>query len=478
MMKGAEAPVAKALAALDAATPAERAQLPSYARALFALFEELRGKPADQWGAALGLGADNTFVVYGHGLWPVARVVVANPRRVRSVLERMAEAAAIDVAPVPHANGTYWVYRHESIAVIVAIDVHRRQLIASLVHRDVVTEMVAHVLGPLPAVNLATTRRVPDMLAKHALSLLAFGYLDIEQLLAAYDRPMRAIDRPWRTLLPNASRACRADLGRLRDAIPRIVLANRKIDGRLFDASLILEIPRGASTALARMQTTVPALPAFRVRPVFALGAAVDLEQLIAWVRGIASTWLDRPERCEWFATFDRGVAEFATVLSDPRFARYGLRGGTLVLDELDVHVRPIHAIGSLLLVGDGVHQLLPLLGPLLPAQALVPIAADGRPIKIPLTHLNLPWNVHIARLADRISLAVGPDSEASVSARLDAPAVRAPLISLESDYAKLEANRSEADDEEAARQIDYFELRLDVRDGALDLRMSGKWRD
>ncbi|MGE0403430.1 MAG: hypothetical protein AB7T06_42385 [Kofleriaceae bacterium] len=475
MMRGAEAPVADVLAALDEADPADRSQLPPHIRALIVLFEELRGKPADQWWSTLGLSTDNTFVLYGHTLWPVLRVVIANPERVRSLLERMAKAAALDVAPIPHANGTYWVYRHESIAVIIAIDSNRRELIASVVHRDVVTEMVAHLLGPLPASNLATTRRVPDLLAKHSLSLLAFGYVDVEQLLAAYDRPMRAIDRPWRTLLPNASRACRADLGRLRDAIPRIIFAYRRIDGQSFDFSTILELPNSATTALAGMQTTVPALPAFRVRPVFAVGAAVDTEQLLAWTRGLAKTWLDRGERCEWFASFDRGIASLATELGDPKYTAYGLRGGTFIVDELDLNAR--QAVGDILLVGDRVHALPALLGPLLPAQAQLPIAADGRPIPVPLTHLNLPWSVHIGRLGDRIALAVGPDSARRVSARLDAPAVRAPLFSFESDFVKLDELQREEEDEKP-RKLDWARIWLEVRDGALDLRMRGKWRD
>ena len=458
-------------------TVEERAQLEPGLRAALVVLDELRDKPARSWFAALGLSPDLDMVVYAHSIWPVARMPIANPGKLRDILDRAMRAGDLPVAQRRFGNGTYWPLELGKSTLVVAIDDRRSHAIATIVPPELVAEILPHILGDkLPERSLATTRRVPDLLAKHALPRLSFAYLDQMLLLAAFDRPPTALDRPWRDKLPAMTRACRDDVGRLAAAVPRIIAGYRRSDDATFDMSLVIEVPASASTALARMRTTVPALPKFRVRPMFAASAAIDGDLLIAWVRDLAKAWLARGERCEWFGPFDQSFEALATALANPMVVLHGLRGGTLVVD--DYSTSPPKLEGDLLLVGSNVHELPKLIGTVIPTFAGLATGVDGKPIAIPTQQLGLPWPAHLGAKGDRLAVAAGRASESRVSERLAAPATRAPLLAFESDLAKFYAmrGRTEPDKPPRERSFDDVSIRLEVREGALELVVTGLW--
>lgn len=448
-------------------------------RALLVVMNELRGKPVAAWFAALGLSPDLDVVVYALSIWPVARMAIADARKLRDILERVARAADLSASQRRFGDGTYWtVDFKKASALVIAIDERRNQLIAAMLPTTSIPDALPHLLGgALPERSLATTQRVPDLLAKHTLPGLSFGYLDQMLLLAALDRPPTALDRPWRDKIPTVSRACRADIGRIAQAMPRIVAGYRRNDDRTFDMSVIVEVPASVTTALAGMRTSVPPLPEFRVSPMFAFGAAIDGDRLIDWVRDRVRAWGVRGDRCEWFTPLDDSLVALASALENPHVILHGLRGGTLVVDEFETS--PPNIAGDLLLVGDRVHELPKLLGTVIPTFAGVAIASDGRPIPIPTARLGVSWTMHLGAKGDRLAVAAGPNSDRRVTERLASTASRAPLLAFESDLAKFYAmrTRTSPDKPQRDRSVDQISIRLELRDGALDFVIAGRWR-
>ena len=477
MLYNLEQTFRESMEAFEQLAPDERAELPGYARALLVVLEELRDKPVEQWWPTLGLTRDNNFVLYGYSIWPVARFAIADPARVRSLLDRIAQAGGITVTPRRHGSGTYWLYQQNKVAVIVAIDDRLRQLLATVIHADALPEMLDHLLvEPRPASSLATTRRVPDLLAKHGLPRLSFGYIDTKLALAALTRPATAIDKPWRAAIGEIPRACRADLDRITSAFPLVMGGFRGRDPAKFDMSFVVEVPPSVTRALTKLQTTVPALPALQRRPLFAIGMAVDSERLLPWLQQTLQGWLQRDAKCEWLAPLDEATTSFAAMLVAPPEALRGMRGLTLVVDDFEPS--PPSASAELLLVGDHVHELPKLIGTTIPTFAGLPIAHDGKPIPISGARLGLPWldPAHLGVKADRLALAIGPRSEQRVLERLGAPATRAPLLAFESDFARLNAllDRIKPDREKKDRNLEDLSVRLEIRDGALDFVMTG----
>jgi hypothetical protein len=477
MLYNLEQTFRESMAAFEQLSAEERAELPGYARALLVVLDELRDKPVERWWPTLGLTRDNNFILYGYSLWPVVRFSIADPARVRSLLERVAKAGGIAVTPRRHGSGTYWLYEQDNVTVIVAIDDRLRQLIATVLHADALPEMLDHLLDePRPANSLATTRRVPDLLAKHGLPRLSFGYIDFKLALAALTRPPSAIDKPWRDVIGEIPPGCRADFARLADAVPLVMGGFRRRDPTKFDMSFVVEVPPSVTRALAKMQTTVPALPALQRRPLFAMGIAINSERLLPWLRQTMQGWLQREARCGWLAPLDEVAGGRVAMLDAPPTMLRGVRGLTLVVDDFEPS--PPSASAELLLVGDHVHELPELIGTVIPTFAGLPVAHDGKPIKLSGARLGLPWldPAHLGVKGDRLALAIGPRSEQRVLERLGAPATRAPLLAFESDFARLNAllDRIRPDREKKDRNVEDLSVRLELREGALDFVMTG----
>jgi hypothetical protein len=460
-------------------TDEERAAMEPWMRAALVVFDELRGKPVSQWFAALGLSVDPRIVIYGLSVYPVARMEIGDPAKLRSIIERAASAADLPAKPQRTATGAYWVFATKQLSMVVAIDDRRRQVIAAALPTAILQAALPHLLGEtMPERSLAATRRVPDLLARYSLPSLSFGYLDLRLAAEALTRAPTAFDRPWRDAIGAISPACRDDIERLSQAFPLVLGGFRSNDSARFDGSFVVEVPPHVTTALARMQTTVPPLPSRKQPPLFALGAAIDLDALVAWVGEQARGWLARPNRCEWLGALDGIASKLDQVATTQPAALRGLRGLTLVVDNME----PTSIEGDLLLVGDHVYELPKLLGGLLPPIAKVPLASDGRPIPIPLPpQLGLPIaSAHFGARSDRLALAVGRDSDRRVTDRLAAQATRAPILVMAADMVRvtkiLERLNPAKAKEQSGQKVDDIVMTLELRPGALDFKMTGTW--
>ena len=71
-----------------------------WARALLALADEIAADHSNSWQGHLGLEEDLHYVLYGLSIWPVARLNVTNPNRLRAVIQRTIDVAELGLAPI------------------------------------------------------------------------------------------------------------------------------------------------------------------------------------------------------------------------------------------------------------------------------------------------------------------------------------------------------------------------------------------
>src|SRR5205085_3304413 len=83
----------------------------------------VQGKPPDQWPELLGLDAParSPAVLYGLGLWPVARLGLRDPARLRAVVERLAHAAHVSLQEHTLDGHAYWTTGNANVTVIAAV---------------------------------------------------------------------------------------------------------------------------------------------------------------------------------------------------------------------------------------------------------------------------------------------------------------------------------------------------------------------
>src|SRR5579872_4779874 len=104
MMHNLDAQLAQSMQALDKLGDARE----PWVRALHTLVGELRGKGVSAWYDQLGIDPHGRFVVYGMSLWPVARIELNDPARLRAVIARMLAGAGIQSQQRTLDGRTYW----------------------------------------------------------------------------------------------------------------------------------------------------------------------------------------------------------------------------------------------------------------------------------------------------------------------------------------------------------------------------------
>jgi hypothetical protein len=485
ILYGLDHRVAELLRLAEARQSTERAHEP-WLRAILAVASELRGKDPASWWRELGFDPGGRFVLYGLSLWPVIRVEVANPPRLRRAIDHALTAAGISVAQSNLAGRAYWSVGSAEFTVVFAV-LEREAVVAVLPTRALTTALPLVLGTAAPAHSLAAATTVPDLLSRHRLTGFAMGYIDSRNLAnilagapAAGRNGPSELDAPIHNLTGPVPAICRADLDRLVGALPRLVFGYRRIDAERFDAVAVIEAAASVTAGLKRLRTAVPELAATRSdAPLFALGAAVNLEELQGWLRGVTEALRGHPFECPWLAEINRSAAQLASKLDQPLPPMLrGLRGFSLVVD--DAMLSPPKVVGHLLVAGDMVADLVSMVAGMVPAIAGIPVKRDGQPVAISTQQLGIPIpSAHIAMTADRLVVASGPDSAREASEHLKSPLpASSPLFLMSADGPRLQkllASLGQADND----NLELFgnsTMTLDVGDDGLVFDVQGRW--
>lgn len=272
---------------------------------------------------------------------------------------------------------------------------------------------------------------------------------------------------------------CRANLDRFAAAVPGLSLGYHHFDDTGFDASMVVETQPATVAALRKLHAVVPEVTARPAgHPLFAMAAALDPDQLIAWLGDQARQIHDRPFRCPWFAGWNEAAADLTAKLATPLPPTWrGVRGFSLAID--DASILPPSVTGHLLVAGDRVADLVQSLAGQVPAIAGVPLTRDGRPIELPTRALRLPVPAHFALTTDRLVIAAGEASERRVTEHLRAPAPKAsPLFTTAFDVPRLQQilaslGQAPVDNLGSLRDVG---LALDVDDTGVSADLFGSW--
>ena len=461
---------------------ADRAGMAPFARAMLALADELRGRDLNNWWRELGFDPNGRFALYGLSVWPVARVEIADPNRVRGVLEHVIAAAGIQPQRATLDGHAYMTAGTADMTVVAAV--LEREAVLALVPTSALASALPLVLGTQkPAHPLGATTKVTDLLARNHFLNVMLGYIDVRSLLAVMTGPTPSpLDAALRAKAGPVPPACSADLARMVAAAPRMAFGYRRFDERGFDGAMVVDTAPSVVTAFKRMHASVPELTTpTSGHPLFAIGAALKPDELIGWLRGVTADLHAQPFTCPWFEGANRAAAELAAKLSTPLPPMVrGVRGFSLVVDNLTIS--PFDVEGHLLIAGDHAPDLVSMLTSSIPFLPNIPVKPDGRPVEIPTKQLDLPVrSAHVAMTPDRIVIAAGANSAQRATAHLATPAPRSsPLGLMVFDMSRLQALLAAIGSKDIDK-LDYvgdMGMSLDVTDDGLGFEFWGTWKD
>ncbi len=484
MLRGVE-PKMKELAQAMQQLGNDRTQLPAWMRAALVVVDELQGKPPNEWWAALGFDPRGRFIVYGLGLWPVMRIDVGDPARLRRVFERALAAGHLEGNARTAGARTYWSFELGTLTVVAAIvdgeGGQPAQLVTALLPRASLAAGLPHVLGTERPQTPISMRAITELTTRH--HLLSFMLWDIEsrRVVDLLTRPTTQLDREITNRIGPISTACRADLDRVATAFPRLVFGYRAVDAASFDATVAVEASPAITSGLASLRTASPGVVHVHAHDaLFAFGAAIDSDRLASWIGSVARALRDKPFSCSWFTWINDGASWLDNTLADKSVLSLwrGWRGFAVTVDDIDVEART--AKGDVLVVGAHAADVVNKLTAVIPALAALQIRPDGAPVALPVQQFGIPWvdSAHVALETDRLALAFGGNSRDRVRSRLASRApAKSPLLMFYSDGARFNQLLGQLGKPQENTQLGTFTMAVDVTDKAITMDMRGSWR-
>ena len=452
-----------------------------WARAMLTLADEIAADQRNSWQAHLGLEEDLHYVVYGLSIWPVARLSVTNPNRLRAVLQRTIDLAELGLAPIKTANATYWQFNdlEDKLSIIVAVT--DREMVATMMPTGVVAQALPYVLGSkLPDRSLATSAKIPSMLQRNGFTETHIVFFDFEHAAAiafgrgsAFETALRDVYNGDKIDAP-----CRADIDRLVALAPRLVSGMTQLDDTGMAASMVLELDPLLRRSLAAMQTPAASYSLEgTANSIFAFGAALDADKMIKTLVSLGAAVQARPFQCAQLEPLNAAMATLKNRVDQqiPAPLR-GIHGFMIAVHEFSS--QPLTVEGVAMFEGVDTAAIMQLLGGLL-GTANPP--RDGSAIVLPTASMGLPpqTTAHIALTPSRIAVSVGPQSEAWVSKAATAPnEAHAPLMFFHYDFPRLKEMMIQVGSplEQTESQIGVGTMVVNITDGGLRIDVNTTW--
>jgi hypothetical protein len=481
MLRGIEHSVDEARRALDPLRGTGATKEPAV-RALLALDAELRGKDVATWWKELGFDPNGHIVVYGLSVWPVFRAEVADPVRLRSVVARVLSAGRVKPTEATFGGQSYWVAGNDEVSFVAAV--LEREAVMAVVPARALQSALPFVLGQQkPPRSLASSTKVPELLARHRLQGNMIAYVDARNVVDIVSSTApNELDAPLHALTGPVSPACRADLERLAGTVPRMVFGYRKLDDAGFDGTMVFETAPGVAGDLRKLRATVPELSAPSTTwPLATFGVAINPDELLTWLRGVTQQLHDRPFACPWFTPLNEEGEKLARQLATPLPPMMrGVRGFSVTVDNATI--TPPSVDGHLIVAGQGIADTVTSLLASMPFLGGLSLKGDGRPAAIPTQQFGLPVGpIHVAMTSDRLVVAAGASSAQRATQHIatQAPA-SSPLFMMAVDGARLQKVLASLGEEvtQALDSLGNIGMTLDVVDDGVGLDIWGTWSE
>ncbi|MDQ7730757.1 hypothetical protein [Halomonas sp. SpR8] len=393
---------------------------------LIAMGEELEGVKTLDDIHALGLKMGPQAAFYGLGILPVLRFELYDEAAFRDTLQRVFSKAGINPS-TDTTNGTdYWVLTPEGPikAIMAIID---QQLLMSVVPQNASDELLAQVMGnALPDSNIGDTDALVELEQRHGFTPYGAGEIDSARLLSELSAPthsgtqalMEAVDAE-----PLDLSTCQADIDRITDRFPGLVMGAREYSADRIEMNLILETDEEIVSDLRALTTQVPGLGS--TQGLASLGLGLDLPLLTQTIQKYAREVRENPFSCDELQDLNGAWNDINMAVNNPIALIIGpsLSGFNARIDSLTIKNGDPFATGILALASQNPLSLLSTASAFLPELGALGLEPGGETKKLKSMLLPPDTPALYAAMSDTaIVLGAGISDSESLQAELEAP--------------------------------------------------------
>lgn len=293
-------------------------------RILLALLEELDGNLNRSGLQSLGWDLQSTSVVYGNGVFPVARIGLADAAVLRATILRVIENAGIDASDLEYQGVSYW--RIEAadnpevpFAFYVSILPDHLALAAHPMTEE--ASFLPAFLGlELPAENGAA-ERLSQINAEHGYTPYGSGYLDLHRLADEITDPesitAKVLVSSGEMNMDRFSEVCAAETHRIVDNMPIVTGGVTEMAVKAMQYRVVASMP---GTLANRMTGLVASIPAARTLSdhLAELSFGIKVGAVRDFIREKAQAVVDAPFQCDHYADLNKQAEDVLVKMDQP----------------------------------------------------------------------------------------------------------------------------------------------------------------
>ncbi len=443
---------------LDATIPALRSSLES----VTGLMELQDGEAADQEAIEQrkkilnavtsrmtpGLGkrfgfsvTESVAVLYGHGLLPVARIVLDDPDQFRSEFAAMLAEMELEFEQTKAGSITYdRIPIAEAGQLIIAQDAD--MLVVALAPAELGAADVEKLLGgKKPAESLADSVKLQALAEKYDYLAYGLGWIDMQAIAKVFLDGPTGMNKAIFDLagpdaeMPELSDVCRSEIGSLAAVAPRLTIGYTKLDADGFEMLPVMELREDIASGMKPVAGNVPGL----TEPTSSLmkfGMAIDLKALRGYIDQQIAVISESPFECPELAQLNMAAAQMEQALAQPiPPIAYNFKGFFLDINSLDGidfsnPAVPEELDLSVLLAFDNVGALLQMGQMMMPPLAAIDLQPDGKAALIPQEMLaGYAAPVYAAMSDGLLAMGSGDGSESRVASMVNTDAEGEPVV-------------------------------------------------
>jgi hypothetical protein len=374
----------------------------------------------------LGFSAKARMVVYGGmGVYPVARIEIADGDKVFALVQRIAKRWGEDLPAAVEANGhRHWIIdaKHDVAAVV---GISKSELVFAFAPRALIDQNIGQIMGDQKPAKAIATSQFKDIAQRDGYSAQGVGFVDTGKLIGAV-MEIAGTDKP--------PAACVAAIQTLATGVPRLTIGYDDFTGSKIAFGIVAELAPGVLADAKTLSTKLAGLDkVMKSHPAMGMAAAVDLSKLKGLAPKAALVLRGLGQACQSEEMSSAADSLETKMSMMPPFLD-GPAGAAFALNDIKVTGRgmPEKMDGWLALHLKDTGELLSLAKSQL---AGMDITADGKPHTLPSM---LPFKGHFAANKDTIALALGANSESTVTDALGGTPAPAPLFLMTFDYQKM----------------------------------------
>lgn len=394
-----------------------------------AVLAEFDGKLNRQGMESLGLSLEQVSAVYGHGLFPVMRVGLGDPDRVRAMIDRVQARSGVAVRELEHQGQPYWkaADMENPMALFIAIiDDHVAFAAAPKVREQAFLPVF---LGQqLPERSIAADGALGELNEEKGFGPYGSGYVDLSRVVgelfaadsqtAAWMADMGDFDPA--TIDP----ACEREARLMTTFVPRIVAGTTEVSADAVGMRYQVETNSILGRQLARLTGDVPPASSDPTR-MASFSMNLQLGRVAQFLRDSANAMAAVPFRCPQLQEVNDSVQRLAGRMNQPLPPFIGnLKGMRAELSEFDpASPSPDQLRGRLSLEMESPQMVIGMASMMIPGFENLQIEPGGEPVEVPqeLMTISTPeFEVYAVMGKDAIGVSMGKGEKDGLKAFIE----------------------------------------------------------